>query len=101
MKVRALRLRWVALDRGRVAIAAIGIGCAQRALDEAIKYSLTRQQFKQAIFDFQGLQFMIADMATETEASRFLVHSAAESLDGNRPNSKLCSMANLKRLTLQ
>jgi butyryl-CoA dehydrogenase len=84
------------LDRGRVAIAAIGIGCAQRALDEAIKYSLTRQQFKQAIFDFQGLQFMIADMATETEASRFLVHSAAESLDGNRPNSKLCSMAKLK-----
>ncbi len=84
------------LDRGRVAIAAIGIGCAQRALDEAIKYSLTRQQFKQAIFDFQGLQFMIADMATETEASRFLVHSACHSLDTNRPNSKLCSMAKLK-----
>ncbi len=84
------------LDRGRVAIAAIGIGCAQRALDEAIKYSLTRQQFKQSIFDFQGLQFMLADMATETEASRFLVHSAAHSLDSNQPNSKLCSMAKLK-----
>jgi butyryl-CoA dehydrogenase len=84
------------LDRGRVAIAAIGIGCAQRALDESIKYALTRQQFKQAIFDFQGLQFMIADMATETEASRFLVHSACHSLDTNRPNSKLCSMAKLK-----
>jgi alkylation response protein AidB-like acyl-CoA dehydrogenase len=84
------------LDRGRVAIAAIGIGCAQRALDEAIKYSLTRQQFKQAIFDFQGLQFMIADMATETEASRFLVHSACHSLDTKKPNSKLCSMAKLK-----
>lgn len=84
------------LDRGRVAIAAIGIGCAQRALDEAIKYSLTRQQFKQSIFDFQGLQFMLADMATETEASRFLVHSAAHTLDSNQPNSKLCSMAKLK-----
>jgi butyryl-CoA dehydrogenase len=84
------------LDRGRVAIAAIGVGCAQRALDEAIKYSLTRQQFKQSIFDFQGLQFMLADMATETEASRFLVHSAAHSLDSNQPNSKLCSMAKLK-----
>src|SRR5690606_34474967 len=60
------------LDRGRVAIGAIGVGCAQRALDEAIKYSLTRQQFKQNIFDFQGLQFMLSDMATDTEASRLL-----------------------------
>lgn len=84
------------LDRGRVAIASIGVGCAQRALDESIKYALGRQQFKQAIYDFQGLQFMIADMATETEASRLLVHSAAMSLDSGTPNSKLCSMAKLK-----
>ena len=84
------------LDRGRVAIGAIGVGCAQRALDESIKYSLTRQQFKQSIFDFQGLQFMLSDMATETEASRLLVHSAALSLDSDTPNSKLCSMAKLK-----
>lgn len=84
------------LDRGRVAIGAIGVGCAQRALDESIKYSLTRQQFKQSIFDFQGLQFMLSDMATETEASRLLVHSAALSLDSDKPNSKLCSMAKLK-----
>ncbi|MES2527544.1 MAG: acyl-CoA dehydrogenase family protein [Bdellovibrionota bacterium] len=84
------------LDRGRVAIASIGVGCAQRALDESIKYSLTRQQFKQPIFDFQGLQFMLSDMATETEASRLLVHAAALSIDNNAPNSKLCSMAKLK-----
>ncbi len=84
------------LDRGRVAIAAIGVGCAQRALDESIKYSLTREQFKQPIFDFQGLQFMLADMALETEASRLLVHAAAQSIDDNKPNSKLCSMAKLK-----
>jgi butyryl-CoA dehydrogenase len=84
------------LDRGRVAIAAIGVGCAQRALDESIRYSLGRQQFKQAIFDFQGLQFMLSDMATETEASRLLVHSAALSIDSGSPNSKLCSMAKLK-----
>lgn len=84
------------LDRGRVAIGAIGVGCAQRALDESIKYSLTRQQFKQPIFDFQGLQFMLSDMATETEASRLLVHAAALSLDSETPNSKLCSMAKLK-----
>ena len=84
------------LDRGRVAIASIGVGCAQRALDEAIKYSLTRQQFKQPIFDFQGLQFMLSDMATETEASRLLVQAAARSIDNNAPDSKLCSMAKLK-----
>lgn len=84
------------LDRGRVAIAAIGVGCAQRALDESIRYALTRQQFKQAIFDFQGLQFMLSDMATETEASRLLVHAAAHSIDNNAPDSKLCSMAKLK-----
>lgn len=84
------------LDRGRVAIGAIGVGCAQRALDESIKYSLTRQQFKQAIFDFQGLQFMISDMATETEASRLMVHTAAASIDAGSTNSKLCSMAKLK-----
>lgn len=84
------------LDRGRVAIAAIGVGCAQRALDESIKYALTRQQFKQPIFDFQGLQFMLSDMATETEASRLLVHAAARSIDTLSPDSKLCSMAKLK-----
>lgn len=84
------------LDRGRVAIGAISVGCAQRALDESIKYSLTRQQFKQPIFDFQGLQFMLSDMATEIEASRLLVQSAARSLDDGAPNSKLCSMAKLK-----
>lgn len=84
------------LDRGRVAIAAVGVGCAQRALDESIKYSLTREQFKQPIFDFQGLQFMLADMALETEASRLLVLAAAHSIDDQKPNSKLCSMAKLK-----
>lgn len=84
------------LDRGRMAIGAIGVGCAQRALDESIKYSLTRQQFKQPIFDFQGLQFMLSDMATETMASRLLVHSAALSIDSDLADSKLCSMAKLK-----
>ena len=84
------------LDRGRMAIAAIGVGCAKRALDEAIRYSLGRQQFKQPIFDFQGLQFMLADMALEVECSRLMVLSAAQSIDDNKTNSKLCSMAKLK-----
>lgn len=84
------------LDRGRMAIGAISVGCAQRALNESMKYSLTRQQFKQPIFDFQGLQFMLSDMATETESSRLLVHAAARSIDEGKPDSKLCSMAKLK-----
>jgi butyryl-CoA dehydrogenase len=84
------------LDRGRMAIGAIAVGCAQRSLDESVRYSLTRQQFKQSIFDFQGLQFMLSDMATETESSRLLVHAAANSIDMGTTNSKLCSMAKLK-----
>lgn len=84
------------LDRGRVAIGSIAVGCAARALDESVRYALSRQQFKQPIFDFQGLQFMLSDMATETECSRLMVRAAALSLDEGQPNSKLCSMAKLK-----
>ena len=84
------------LDRGRIAIGAIGVGCAQRALDEAIKYSLGRIQFKQPIFDFQGLQFMMADMACEIEASRLLVERAAELVDLGKSSAKLSSMAKMK-----
>ena len=84
------------LDRGRVSIAAIGVGCAQRALDEAVTYSLTREQFKQPIFDFQGLQFMLADMALEVMSSRLMVLSAAQSIDDKKTDGKLCSMAKLK-----
>ena len=76
------------LDRGRTSIAAIGVGCAQRALDEAVKYSLTREQFKQPIFDFQGLQFMLSDMAVEVMTSRLMVLAAAQSIDDKKTNSK-------------
>lgn len=85
-----------ALDRGRFTIAAIAVGLAQRALDEAVKYSLERQQFNQAIFDFQGLQWMMADMATEIECSRLLTMKAAEEFDQGKINVKLASMAKMK-----
>lgn len=85
-----------ALDRGRITIGAIGVGLAQRALDEAVKYSMERQQFNQAIFDFQGLQWMMADMATEIEASRLLTLKAAADFDKGSPNVKLASMAKMK-----
>lgn len=84
------------LDAGRVTIGAIAVGLTERAVEESVRYSLERSQFDQPIFDFQGLQFMMADMATELEASRLLVERGAELLDKNQINSKLCSMAKLK-----
>jgi butyryl-CoA dehydrogenase len=85
-----------ALDRGRITIGAIAVGLAQRALDEAVKYSLERQQFNQAIFEFQGLQWMMADMATEVVSSRLLVERAAENFDSGNIDVKLASMAKMK-----
>ena len=84
------------LDAGRITIGSIAVGLSDRAVSESVKYSLERQQFDQPIFDFQGLQFMISDMACEMEASRLLVMKAAELLDAGKINSKLCSMAKLK-----
>ncbi|MFA6236448.1 MAG: acyl-CoA dehydrogenase family protein [Bacteriovorax sp.] len=90
------KIAMAALEKGRFTIGAIAVGCAERALDEAVSYSLGRQQFKQAIFDFQGLQFMMADMATEIECSRLLVLQAARDYDRGAPNAKLACMAKLK-----
>ena len=84
------------LDKGRITIGSIAVGVAQRALDESVKYSLSREQFGHAIFEFQGLQFMMADMATEVEAARLLVSRAAELFDAGKSDSKLASMAKLK-----
>lgn len=85
-----------ALDRGRITIGAIAVGIAERALDEAVKYSMTRTQFNQPIFDFQGLQFMMADMAVDLECSKLLVEKAATLFDEGKNDQKLASMAKLK-----
>ena len=90
------KIAMAALDRGRITIGAIGVGAAQRALDESINYTLERQQFGQSVFDFQGLQFMIADMATEIVASRLLVQKAAEAFDAGKPDQILACMAKMK-----
>tara|TARA_R110002072_G_scaffold1989_2_gene16299 strand:+ start:23429 stop:24577 length:1149 start_codon:yes stop_codon:yes gene_type:complete len=90
------KIAMAGLDRGRITIGSIACGLAQRALDEATKYALDRQQFKKPIFDFQGLQFMLADMATETEASNLLVERAAKLYDEGKSDQKLASMAKLK-----
>ncbi|MCT9079065.1 acyl-CoA dehydrogenase family protein [Streptomyces fulvoviolaceus] len=84
-----------ALDSGRLGIAACAIGVAQAALDEAVGYATGRQQFGRPIADFQGLRFMLADMATQIEAGRALYLTAARLRDAGRPFAKQAAMAKL------
>ncbi|NDZ82337.1 acyl-CoA dehydrogenase [Streptomyces sp. SID10853] len=84
-----------ALDSGRLGIAACAIGVAQAALDEAVLYATERQQFGHPIADFQGLRFMLADMATQIEAGRSLYLAAARLRDAGRPFSRQAAMAKL------
>ncbi|MGW0822768.1 acyl-CoA dehydrogenase family protein [Streptomyces sp. NPDC002845] len=84
-----------ALDSGRLGIAACAIGVAQAALDEAVAYATGRQQFGRPISDFQGLRFLLADMATRIEAGRALYLAAARLRDAGRPFSKQAAMAKL------
>lgn len=81
------------LDGGRLGMAAQAVGVAQSCLDEAVKYAQERKQFGRIIGDFQGISFMIADMATEIEAARQLVYHAAVLKDSNKDATKECSMA--------
>ncbi|MGW7023371.1 acyl-CoA dehydrogenase family protein [Streptomyces decoyicus] len=84
-----------ALDSGRLGIAACAVGVAQAALDEALAYTSERQQFGRPIVDFQGLRFMLADMATQIEAGRALYLTAARLRDAGLPFSKEAAMAKL------
>jgi alkylation response protein AidB-like acyl-CoA dehydrogenase len=70
-----------ALDHSRVTIGAQAVGIAQGALDYALGYTKERRQFGQAIADFQGVQFMLADMAMSIEAARAMVYTAAAKAD--------------------
>ena len=84
-----------ALDSGRLGIAACAIGLAQAALDTAVEYAQGRRQFGRPIADFQGLRFMLADMATQIEAGRALYLAAARLKDAGRPYAKQAAMAKL------
>ncbi|MER5993678.1 MULTISPECIES: acyl-CoA dehydrogenase family protein [Streptomyces] len=84
-----------ALDGGRLGIAACAVGLAQAALDEALRYAAERRQFGRPIADFQGLRFMLADMATQIEAGRALYLAAARLRDAGRPFAKQAAMAKL------
>lgn len=83
------------IDVARVNVGALCCGVAQAALDEAIKYAKERVQFGRPLSDFQGLQFIMADMATEIEATRLLTHKAAWLLDNGMPAA--ISAAHAKR----
>ncbi|QUX31073.1 acyl-CoA dehydrogenase family protein [Nocardiopsis akebiae] len=84
-----------ALESGRLGIAACAVGLAQAALDAAVDYSRERRQFGTAIGDFQGVGFMLADMATQVAASRELYLAAARLRDAGLPFGKQAAMAKL------
>jgi hypothetical protein len=83
------------LDGGRISIAALALGIAQGAYESALKYSQERRQFGQPIFDFQGIQFKLADMATQIDAARLLTLRAAWMKDNKRQTTKESAMAKL------
>jgi hypothetical protein len=82
------------LDGGRINIAACSLGGARACLDLALAYVQQRRAFGRKLVDFQALQFRLADMATDLEAARLMVHRAASSLDANAPDATMrCAMA--------
>ncbi len=91
-----MKIALTTLDHLRPTVGAAAVGLAQRALEEAIRYSQGRVQFGQALAKFQGTQFKLADMATELEASRLLVYQAAWIIDRGQDNLRQkSSMAKL------
>jgi alkylation response protein AidB-like acyl-CoA dehydrogenase len=86
----------VTLDRARPGVAAQAVGLAQGALDLALEYTHERKQFGQSVSSFQGIQWMLSDMATQVEAARALVHYAARVIDSGAKNiTKVSAMCKL------
>ena len=84
-----------ALDAGRLGIAACATGLAQAALDEAVRYARSRRQFGRPVAEFEGLAFMLADMATAVEAARALYLAVARRKDAGQPTRTEAAMAKL------
>ena len=84
------------LDIGRIGVAAMGVGLAQGALDEALKYAKERRAFGKPISKFQAIQAKLADMATEIAAARLLVYKAALEKDAKRNFTLTAAQAKLK-----
>jgi alkylation response protein AidB-like acyl-CoA dehydrogenase len=83
------------LDKGRITIGALAVGLGRGALEESVRYARERTAFGQPISEFQGLRWMFADMKTEVDAARLLVHRAALLADAGQPYSQEASMAKL------
>jgi alkylation response protein AidB-like acyl-CoA dehydrogenase len=92
---QGLKIALEALDSGRLGIAACAVGLAQAALDEAVEYAKGRSQFGQPIIAFQGLQFMLADMAAGVESARATYVDAARRRDRGLPFHRQASVAKL------
>ncbi|RUU57009.1 acyl-CoA dehydrogenase family protein [Mesorhizobium sp. M2C.T.Ca.TU.002.02.1.1] len=90
---RGFHMMMSVLDKGRVGIASLAVGIAQAGLEAAVDYAQQRRQFGKAIADFQGVQWLLADMAKDIEAARLLVRSAAEKIDAGENATKACSIA--------
>jgi butyryl-CoA dehydrogenase len=83
------------LDAGRIGIAALSLGIAEGAFEQALRYSTERKQFGRSIVDFQGVSFPLSDMATEIEAGRHLVYHATRLSQAGKPYGKEAAMAKL------
>jgi butyryl-CoA dehydrogenase len=83
------------LDNGRIGIAALSLGIAEGAFEQALRYTSTRKQFGKAVAHFQGVQFQLSDMATEIEAGKHLMYHAAWLAQHGRPFTKEAAMAKL------
>jgi len=83
------------LDGGRISVAAIALGIAEAAVEESIRYAKTRQQFGRPLAEFQGIQWYLAEMATDIEAARHLIYHGALLEDAGKPFSKESAMAKL------
>jgi alkylation response protein AidB-like acyl-CoA dehydrogenase len=92
-KGRGFHMMMSVLDKGRVGIAALATGIAQAGLEAAVDYAAQRKQFGKSISEFQGVQWLLADMAKDIEAARLLTHSAAVKIDRNEDATKACSIA--------
>jgi len=90
---RGFHMMMSVLDKGRVGIAALAVGIAQAGLEAAVDYAGQRKQFGKTIAEFQGVQWLLADMAKDIEAARLLVHSASVKIDRGEEATMACSMA--------
>lgn len=90
---RGFHMMMSVLEKGRVGIASLAVGILQAALEASLEQAKIRRQFGQAIAEFQAIQFMLADMAKDTEAARLLVRSAAAKIDAQTDATAAASMA--------